>query len=36
MNAGSIDRTETRSICCEILEGGERAFRQRQEIYGLK
>ncbi|WLD23256.1 AAA family ATPase [Flavobacterium dauae] len=36
MNAGSIDRTDTRSICCEILEGGERAFRQREEIYGLK
>lgn len=36
MHAGSIDRTETRNICCEILEGGERAFKQREEIYGLK
>lgn len=36
INAGSIDRSETRNVCCEILEGGERAFRQREEIYGLK
>lgn len=36
MHAGSIDRTETRNMCCEILEGGERAFKQREEIYGIK
>lgn len=36
VNAGSIDRTETRAICCEILEGGKRAFKQREEIYGIK
>ncbi|MFL9845413.1 TrlF family AAA-like ATPase [Flavobacterium rhizosphaerae] len=33
---GSIDRTETRLICCEILEGGKRAFKQREMIYGIK
>lgn len=32
---GSIDRKETRDICCEILEGGKNAFKQRQEIYGI-
>jgi ABC-type lipoprotein export system ATPase subunit/histidinol phosphatase-like PHP family hydrolase len=36
LNAGSIDRQETREICCEILEGGKRAFIQRQDIYGIK
>jgi len=36
LNAGSIDRKETREKCCEILEGGKRAFTQRQEIYGIK
>jgi ABC-type lipoprotein export system ATPase subunit/histidinol phosphatase-like PHP family hydrolase len=36
VDAGSIDRTETRAICCEILEGGKRAFKQREEIYGIK
>ncbi|WP_155100370.1 TrlF family AAA-like ATPase [Flavobacterium sp. LC2016-01] len=36
IDAGSIDRTETRAICCEILEGGKRAFKQREEIYGIK
>ena len=35
IDAGSIDRTETRAICCEILEGGKRAFKQREEIYGI-
>lgn len=35
LNAGSIDRKETREICCEILEGGKRAFIQRQNIYGI-
>ncbi len=36
LNSGSIDRLETRDICCEILEGGKRAFLQRQDIYGIK
>lgn len=36
VDEGSIDRTETRAICCEILEGGKRAFKQREEIYGIK
>tara|TARA_B100001063_G_C16774116_1_gene563826 strand:+ start:67 stop:2721 length:2655 start_codon:yes stop_codon:yes gene_type:complete len=35
LNSGSIDRTETREICCEILEGGKSAFKQRQFIYGI-
>ncbi len=34
--AGSIDRKETRELCCEILEGGRQAFIRRQEIYGIK
>jgi len=36
LSSGSIDRQETREICCEILEGGKRAFVQRQNIYGIK
>lgn len=32
---GSIDRAETRAICCEVLEGGAQAFKKRKEIYGL-
>ncbi|NVK04741.1 MAG: PHP domain-containing protein [Flavobacteriia bacterium] len=32
---GSIDRETTREICCEILEGGKSAFKQRQELYGI-
>nr|WP_210758460.1 PHP domain-containing protein [Croceimicrobium hydrocarbonivorans] len=35
MGEGSIDRGATREICCEILEGGKSAFKQRQEIYGI-
>lgn len=35
LNSGSIDRKETREICCEILEGGKSAFKQRQIIYGI-
>lgn len=35
LNEGSIDREATRGICCEILEGGKSAFKQRQEIYGI-
>jgi ABC-type lipoprotein export system ATPase subunit len=36
IDSGSIDRKETRAICCEILEGGRRAFKQREEVYGIK
>jgi DNA repair ATPase RecN/histidinol phosphatase-like PHP family hydrolase len=35
INRGSIDKKATRQLCCEILEGGERAFNRRKEIYGL-
>lgn len=33
---GSIDRPETRDLCCEILEGGHTAFIRRKEIYGIE
>lgn len=32
---GSIDNEKSRKISCAILEGGERAFRRRKEIYGI-
>ena len=32
---GSIDNEKTRSLCCEILEGEERAFKKRQKIYNI-
>lgn len=35
INSGSIDRSDTRIECCEILEGGKSAFIQRQLIYGI-
>lgn len=35
VDSGSIDREETRAICCEILEGGKQAFIKRKEIYGI-
>ena len=35
MSRGSIDNNETRSLCCEILEGGEKAFKKRQAIYHI-
>jgi len=31
---GSIDKTETKKAVLTILEGGDLAFRRRQEIYG--
>jgi hypothetical protein len=34
MGRGSIDRTETRELAQQILEGGETAFKRRQAIYG--
>jgi len=36
INRGSIDRIETKNLCCVILEGGEQAFISRQKIYGLQ
>ncbi len=35
LDAGSIERSETRLKCCEILEGGKIAFTRRKEIYGI-
>ena len=35
LGLGSIDRSETREKCCEILEGGKSAFEQRKIIYGI-
>ena len=32
---GSIDKAETRSFCCDILEGGKQAFIKRKCIYGI-
>ncbi|QIR07438.1 TrlF family AAA-like ATPase [Salinivibrio costicola] len=32
---GSIDNKETQDQCCEILEGGRRAFSIRKEIYRI-
>jgi DNA repair exonuclease SbcCD ATPase subunit len=33
INRGSIDRESIQKDCCAILEGGDRAFSQRQNIY---
>lgn len=35
ISPGSIDENETVSLCCQILEGGESAFKQRRTIYGF-
>jgi AAA domain, putative AbiEii toxin, Type IV TA system len=35
LSSGSIDRSDTRKLCCEILEGGQSAFEQRKIIYGI-
>lgn len=35
ISAGSIDNLETINLCCQILEGGESAFKQRKSIYGF-
>lgn len=32
---GSIDTTETKDIVCTILEGSQKAFKRRQEVYGF-
>jgi len=34
-SAGPIDDNGTVKLCCEILEGGESAFKQRELIYGF-
>jgi predicted ATPase len=35
-NEGSVDRPETRTAVCEILEGGETAFQRRGRRYGYR
>lgn len=35
LNRGSIDNNNTKVLCCEILEGGKRAFKKRQTIYHI-
>ena len=35
ISSGSIDNEETVKLCCQILEGGESAFKQRSKIYGF-
>jgi hypothetical protein len=32
---GSIDRADTKAAVLKILEGGDRAFQRRKEIYGV-
>lgn len=35
MSPGSIDNPDTINLCCQILEGGNSAFKQRKDIYGF-
>ncbi|MFL9750786.1 hypothetical protein BCV12_000565 [Vibrio cyclitrophicus] len=35
VDSGSIDSSSTQHQCCQILEGGKRAFRTRKDIYGI-
>lgn len=35
ISSGSIDDKHTIDMCCQILEGGESAFKERQKIYGF-
>lgn len=35
INSGSVDNPDTVAVCCQILEGGESAFKQRKTIYGF-
>lgn len=35
ISAGSIDNEDTVKLCCQILEGGESAFKQRKSVYGF-
>ena len=34
--AGSLENTEIRSLVCQLLEGGERAFLERERRYRLR
>lgn len=34
-NRGSIDSADTKEIVCTILEGSQKAFKRRQEVYGF-
>lgn len=34
-SSGSVDNDDTVKLCCQLLEGGESAFRQRTRIYGF-
>lgn len=36
IDRGSIDNTKTNRVACDILEGGETAFKKRQSIYNIK
>ena len=36
VDRGSIDNTKTNRMACNILEGGDTAFKKRQSIYNLK
>lgn len=36
ISRGSIDKSDIRNLCCDILEGGQRAFNNRQVLYGIK
>lgn len=33
MSPGSVDDDDTMKMCCQILEGGESAFKQRKQLY---
>lgn len=35
IDSGSIDSVNTINLCCQILEGGDSAFKQRKNIYGF-
>lgn len=35
VDRGSIDNSKTNKIACDILEGGETAFKKRKEIYNI-
>lgn len=34
-SSGSVDNVDTVKLCCQLLEGGESAFKQRTRIYGF-
>lgn len=35
IDRGSIDASSTKKIACNVLEGGEKAFGKRKDIYGI-